>query len=749
MMDRLFLFFFFVAFTLAQDPPAAVNLTTIKSPVDGNITISYKTPPAGTCETAFPTQQQYTGWVHIPGSYPTNTFFWFIGARDPTDQLTVWLNGGPGSSSMIGLFNENGPCEVVELGLGKLGTKVRDWGWDRGSNMLFIDQVRRDILYFNKDAWCCWESSVLAIVYSIVSAQGSLGTSASLLDSSSSLLLSTVQTNTSSIHFLVYYLMSSSSANISQPNQVGFSYDTPTNGSIDLLTSDLYTPPQVLPSSQPSTTFMNGTFSSLNANNTANTTEIAGMAIWHMLQGFLGAFPEYGPNSSTTMGVHLFAESYGGKYGPAFASIWEEQNLRRSNGTLSRGGTIEIKLASLGIVNGCVDDLIQAPFYPAMAVNNTYGLSAINPTRARLASASFSSEGGCADLIRQCRTAVKSQDPGNEEDVAVVNNICSHAYSSCSTNVIEPYFDAGRSIYDIAHYLPDPFPPSTYLEYLNTASVQAAIGSPVNFTQTNQQVISAFTSTGDYERNDLIPEIAKLLKAGIRVGFMYGDRDYICNWLGGEAISLAVAAATSPSYASIFPESGYAPIIVNTSYIGGVVRQYGNLSFSRIYDAGHSVPAYQPETAFQVFARIMTGTSVSTGEIINHSLYNTTGPLNATHTNSLPPSPSATCWQRNIPETCNGDQKQQIVEGEGVIINGILYDDAKDWSSATSSATSSSQSQTTGRVTVTTTTQILTGFFTATATPSPTKSFGIMSSELNANLLAVPTLGMLLLSLLT
>ncbi|KAK0124304.1 hypothetical protein ONS95_009275 [Cadophora gregata] len=672
MMHCLFLFPFFVAITLAQYPPSAVNLTTIKSPVDGNITISYKSPPAGTCETAFPTQQQYTGWVHLPGRYPTNTFFWFIGARDPTDQLTVWLNGGPGSSSMIGLFNENGPCEVVELGLGKLGTKVRDWGWDRGSNMLFIDQ----------------------------------------------------------------------------PNQVGFSYDTPTNGSIDLLTSDLYTPPQVLPSSQPATTFMNGTFSSLNSSNTANTTEIAGMVIWHMLQGFLGAFPEYGPNSSTTMGVHLFAESYGGKYGPAFASIWEEQNLRRSNGTLSRAGTIEIKLASLGIVNGCVDDLIQAPFYPAMAVNNTYGLSAINPTRARLASASFSSEGGCGDLIRQCRTAVSSQDPNNEGDVSVVNNICSNAYSSCSTNVIEPYFDAGRSIYDIAHYIPDPFPPSTYLEYLNTASVQAAIGSPVNFTQTNQEVISAFTSTGDYERNDLIPEIAKLLKAGIRVGFMYGDRDYICNWLGGEAISLAVAAATSPSYASIFPESGYAPIIVNTSYIGGVVRQYGNLSFSRIYDAGHSVPAYQPETAFQVFARILSGTSVSTGEIINPSLYNTTGALNATHTNSLPPSPSATCWQRNIPETCNGDQKQQIVNREGVIINGILYDEAKDWSSATSSSTSSAQSQSTGRVSVTTTTQILTGFFTATATPSPTKSFGVTSSPLNAKLLVLPALAMSLFSLI-
>ncbi|CZS98942.1 hypothetical protein WAI453_008461 [Rhynchosporium graminicola] len=671
-MLRLLLFPFLVAITLAQYPPSALNLTTIKSPVDGNITISYKSPPAGTCETAFPTQQQYTGWVHIPGRYPTNTFFWFIGARSPTDQLTVWLNGGPGSSSMIGLFNENGPCEVVEKGLGKLGTKVRDWGWDRGSNMLFVDQ----------------------------------------------------------------------------PNQVGFSYDTPTNGSIDLLTADLYTPPQALPGSQSATTFLNGTFSSLNVSKTANTTEIAGMVIWHMLQGFLGAFPEYGPNSSTTMGVHLFAESYGGKYGPAFASIWEEQNLRRSNGTLSKSGTIEIKLKSLGIVNGCVDDLIQAPYYPTMAVNNSYGLSAINPIRARLASASFSSPGGCSDLIKQCRAAVAAQDPDNEGDVAAVNGICSNAYSTCSANVIEPYFDAGRSIYDIAHYLPDPFPPSTYLEYLNTASVLAAIGSPVNFTQTNRQVVAAFTATGDYERMALVPEIAKLLNAGIRVGFMYGDRDYICNWLGGEAISLAVAAATSPAYASIFPQSGYAPIIVNTTYIGGVVRQYGNLSFSRIYDAGHSVPAYQPETAFQVFARIMSGTSVSTGEIINPSVYNTTGPLNATHTNSLPTSPSATCWQRNIPETCNVDQKQQIVKGEGVIINGVLYDEVSDWSSAVSTSTSSSKPQTspTGSVSVTTTTQVLTGFFTATATPSPSKSLGVTSLQLRLELLILPALGMALFS---
>lgn len=640
---------YLLAITLAQYPPAS-NLTTITSPVDGNITISFKAPPAGTCNTAFGTQQQYTGWVDIPGTYSTNTFFWFVGARAATDQLTVWLNGGPGSSSMIGLFTENGPCEVIEIANGKLGTQVREWGWDRGSNMLYIDQ----------------------------------------------------------------------------PNQVGFSYDIPTNGSLDLLTSNLYTPPQVLPNSQPADTFMNGTFSSLNTSNTANTTEIAGMAIWHMLQGFLGAFPQYAPNE-TTMGVHLFAESYGGKYGPAFANIWEEQNRRRSNGTISKNGTIEIKLASLGIVNGCVDDLIQAPYYPAMAVNNTYGLTAINPTRAKLAIGSFYANGGCRDLITQCRTAVSVQDPENDGDVATVNSICSNAYSSCVNNVVNPYEDAGRSVYDIAHFLPEPFPPSTYLEYLNTADFQAAIGSPVNYTQTNYQVISAFTSTGDYERKSYIGEIAALLNAGIRVGFMYGDRDYICNWLGGEAISLAVAAKASSSYASLFPQAGYAPIIVNTTYIGGVVRQYGNLSFSRIYDAGHSVPAYQPETAFQVFARIMSGTSISTGEIIDRSVYNTTGPLNATHTNSLPPSPDATCCLRNILDTCNDAQKSSIINNQGTIINGVLYSASSDWISPGSASTVTADSS--GASVTVTTTEVLTGFFTATATPSPSKSVGIRSTE--------------------
>jgi hypothetical protein len=64
---------------------------------------------------------------------------------------------------------------------------------------------------------------------------------------------------------------------------------------------------------------------------------------------------------------------------------------------------------------------------------------------------------------------------------------------------------------------------------------------------------------------------------------VYGDRDYQCNWLGGEAISLAIKSSSTSNFAA----ASYAEISTNDSYVGGLVRQHSNLSFSRVYQAGH------------------------------------------------------------------------------------------------------------------------------------------------------------------
>lgn len=137
----------------------------------------------------------------------------------------------------------------------------------------------------------------------------------------------------------------------------------------------------------------------------------------------------------------------------------QEERLN-ANGSTSQNATVEIKLVALGIINGCIDDLVQAPYYPSFANKNTYGLEAINPTRATLANASFyASNGGCQQQIQQCRAAATLSDPNDVGNVSTVNSLCAAAYAFCTNNVIDPYLDAGRSIYDIGHLVPDPFPP--------------------------------------------------------------------------------------------------------------------------------------------------------------------------------------------------------------------------------------------------------------------------------------------------
>ncbi|KAH9269381.1 hypothetical protein BASA83_008609 [Batrachochytrium salamandrivorans] len=51
------------------------------------------------------------------GNRSANIFYWFFPAQEPLEEtppLIIWLQGGPGSSSMIGLFYEMGPVHLNE-----------------------------------------------------------------------------------------------------------------------------------------------------------------------------------------------------------------------------------------------------------------------------------------------------------------------------------------------------------------------------------------------------------------------------------------------------------------------------------------------------------------------------------------------------------------------------------------------------------------------------------------------------------
>ncbi|KAI0637608.1 serine carboxypeptidase [Trametes polyzona] len=91
---------------------------------------------SGVCETT-PGVNQASGYGDLASD--KSIWFWFFEARKNADTapLTIWLNGGPGSSSMIGLFQENGPCRITN---DSKSVKLNPNSWNEVSNMLYIDQ---------------------------------------------------------------------------------------------------------------------------------------------------------------------------------------------------------------------------------------------------------------------------------------------------------------------------------------------------------------------------------------------------------------------------------------------------------------------------------------------------------------------------------------------------------------------------------------------------------------------------------
>lgn len=350
----------------------------------------------------------------------------------------------------------------------------------------------------------------------------------------------------------------------------------------------------------------------------------------------------------------------------------------------------------------------------------------------------YSAANGCEQLTLTCRAQETTNDPTDAGNVTSVDNICSQAQQYCQQYVVDPYTLSGRSAYDISQIYLDPFPDNYYLEYLNQVSVQQAVGTPVNYTQDSQAVLDAFFDSGDYARDGILLDLINLVNSGVRVALIYGDRDYVCNWFGGEAVSFAVAGAL-PQYAGWYG-AGYTPVVANSSYVGGVVREYANFSFTRVYDAGHLVPAYQPETVFTIFTRIIEGTEIGLGTEVNLNNFGSTGDANSTHTNSAPSMSNPTCFVRAVNSTCNVDQKNVLANGGGVIINGVLYNSAGEWVSPDPSVSTeagmpgtppasmmtSAPSSTTkhiGSVSnhgATRTSSLPTGVYTATGVPSAT-----------------------------
>ncbi|KAI1496888.1 Alpha/Beta hydrolase protein [Biscogniauxia marginata] len=491
-----------------------------------DIPVRYKEVPVGTCELD-PNVKSYSGYADV--SADEHIFWWFFEARnqDPEEApLTAWINGGPGSSSMIGLFEELGPCGVDYYG----NVYSNPYSWSNVSNMLFIDQ----------------------------------------------------------------------------PTQVGFSYSKPVNG---YKTDDGHI--IVLPDAnclEYAPEGSCGTYAFPNITLTANSTTNAAPNFWKTLQGFMGAFPQYSRN-----GFHFATESYGGHYGPVFNAYIEQQNARNISGAK------QIQLETVLIGNGWYDPIVQYQAYYNFSVypGNTYDYAPFNETTADMFYNNMYGAGNCLDRLLDCNSTGR-------------DDVCRYADDFCA-NQVEFVYDSvlGRDEYDVRELVPDPFPYGFYVDYLNTAAVQEAIGAFTNFSS-NGAVGTAFDSTGDDGRQmGTVADLRYLLARNVTLALYAGDADYNCNWLGNEVVADSVGAPG-------FDDAGYVDVVTSDGVVHGQVKQSGKFSFTRIYESGHEVPFYQPLASLEYFERAIKGLDIETGEkpvvgAAEGDLYLTSGPKRSTY----------------------------------------------------------------------------------------------------------------------
>ncbi|KAJ7571660.1 hypothetical protein O6H91_01G170800 [Diphasiastrum complanatum] len=80
----------------------------------------------------------YAGYYKLKDTFDSRMFYFFFESRGnkAEDPVVLWMTGGPGCGSEIALFYENGPFHITH----NLSLVWNDYGWDKVSNIIFVDQ---------------------------------------------------------------------------------------------------------------------------------------------------------------------------------------------------------------------------------------------------------------------------------------------------------------------------------------------------------------------------------------------------------------------------------------------------------------------------------------------------------------------------------------------------------------------------------------------------------------------------------
>jgi len=352
--------------------------------------------------------------------------------------------------------------------------------------------------------------------------------------------------------------------------------------------------------------------------------------MYAFFQAFYTTYPQYKSNP-----LFIYGESYGGHYAPATAHrVWR--------GNKENEG-IHIPLAGLSVGNGMTDPMIQFNWYSKLAYqwcNMVKGAPCISESTYEQMRSNLAL---CNDLTAACNS---------KDDVD-----CSFAFETCTGSQLGPFEQTGLNVYDVR--IPCKVPGLCYdfskaTAFLNRQDVQTSLGvasQNITWQSCNMQVNGMFGN--DWMRN-FDQYVKDLINDEIRVLVYSGDVDFICNWLGNKAWSLALEW---PGKAS-FNAAHDAPWWVQMESAGRIRTVSGNnqsllFSFVQVHDAGHMVPMNQPARALDMVTHFVNDQPFNSyvGPQPAHNIP-TPSPAPGTPAPSAPATPAPSAGQTFTQKVC-------------------------------------------------------------------------------------------------
>ncbi|KAH8785603.1 Alpha/Beta hydrolase protein [Diaporthe sp. PMI_573] len=124
---------------MPRDFQATAKRATAGSQFLTNTTAKFAVDGSAIPDVDFDVGESYAGSIPLTTNSSDNLFFWFFPSEKPAaeKEILIWLNGGPGCSSLEGFLQENGPF------LWQYGTYkpvANPWSWHKLTNVVWVEQ---------------------------------------------------------------------------------------------------------------------------------------------------------------------------------------------------------------------------------------------------------------------------------------------------------------------------------------------------------------------------------------------------------------------------------------------------------------------------------------------------------------------------------------------------------------------------------------------------------------------------------